>query len=62
MVMPKREKDKMTMKQVCLYKDEVEVINHRFKHYGDFTGFVRFCLLKKTLVNEYLDSKKCVNS
>jgi len=57
MVRLRRKFERVQLKQVSLYGKERDIIDDKLKCYGDFSGFVRFCLYKQDLIEEYLKTR-----
>jgi len=53
MVEKKKDANKSIMKPVSITKKEVKIIEYNLNCYGDFSGFVRFCLNDEELINRY---------
>lgn len=52
--MDNKKRERVVIKPVSLHRKEIEKIKNELGHYGDFTGFVRYCLKKDELIKEYL--------
>lgn len=48
-------KSRTRLRQISVTEDDDDIIKRKLNHFGDLTGFVRYCLHKKGLIEEYLD-------
>ena len=54
MALLKRNKDRVVTKSISFTRKDEEIVNEKLNHHGDLTGFVRFCLSKPELIEEFL--------